>query len=326
MQYPDAASQPRPSSTTFRADCDRIARSSAFRALAGKTQVVPLPRRERLRTRITHVLEVSAIARSIARELRLDESLTEAIALAHDLGHPPFGHVGERVLARASGHFHHAAHGVRVVEVVEPLCLSNEVRAGILLHSKGKGTIVAGRLLADVPYATREAMVVRIADLIAYASHDTDDAALLGFVSESDLPADVVRFLDTRTLRTASLPMRIASAFAGDVVDATMREGGHAVKMSDDGESALSSLRAILYERFYERAELLAYVPVIERVLTAVFDAACRTLAPCDALDFVAAMTDRAAVEQYERITRTTVRVRPEGACDDNPSELVRVG
>jgi dGTPase len=267
-----------------------------------------------LRTRITHVLEVSAIARSIARALGLDESLTEAIALAHDMGHPPFGHVGERVLAHLAGHFHHAAHGVRVVETLEPLGLSPEVRAGILIHSKGKGTIVASRLLADVPHATREAIVVRVADLIAYASHDSDDAVHLGFLRVEDLPSDVVRVLDRHTPDAMALPLRVAISFARDVIEAS----GRGVQMSEEGEAALSSLRALLYEQFYERGELLAYVPVIERVLGTVFEAACKALAPRDALDAVASMTDRSAVEQYERVTGTTVRSPGERG----PSEL----
>ena len=308
---------------SFRRDCDRIQRSAAFRALAGKTQVVPLPRLERLRTRMTHVLEVSAIARSIGRVLGLDESLTEAIALAHDLGHPPFGHVGERVLAHLAGNFHHAAHGVRVVEVLEPLALAPEVRAGILIHSKGKGTIVASRLLADVPHATAEAMVVRIADLIAYASHDTDDAIQLGMLREDDLPCEVAKLLASNAERPGEgLPTRIAHAFARDVIDASIPRLDGGVRMSEVGEAALSSLRAVLYARFYESDPLLAYVPVIQRVLETVFESASRTLATRDALDAVAAMTDRSVVDQYERTTRMTVRVGM--VVDHEPSELRR--
>ncbi len=305
MQYNRTAHFP----SAFRRDCDRIQRSAAFRALAGKTQVVPLPRLERLRTRITHVLEVSAIARSIARALGRDESLTEAIALAHDLGHPPFGHVGERVLARLSGSFHHAAHGVRVVERLEPLDLRPEVRAGILMHSKGKGTIVASRLLADVPFATHEAMIVRVADLIAYASHDTDDAMQLDLLGERDLPGETAALLaEDRGLAGSTLSSRIAHAFEQDVIVASRSNEDGAVRMSDAGESALSSLRAVLYERFYESAPLMAFVPVIERVIGTVFEAACKTLARRDALDAVAAMTDRSVVEHFERSAGVSLR------------------
>ena len=145
MQYPHAlAHRPDAPRSPFRADCDRIQRSAAFRALAGKTQVVPLPRLDRLRTRITHVLEVSAISRSIARALDLDESLAEAIALAHDLGHPPFGHAGERALARLlrdDGGFDHNRQTIRVVDWLEDryphfrgLNLCYETREGILKH------------------------------------------------------------------------------------------------------------------------------------------------------------------------------------------------
>lgn len=282
-------------------------RSRAFRRLAGKTQVVPLPRHDHLRTRLTHVLEVTALSRRFARALSLDEALAEAIALAHDLGHPPFGHVGERILAHMSGGFHHAAHGVRVVEVIEPLGLSLEVRAGILLHSKGKGAILAPRSHAEVPHATREAAVVRVADLIAYASHDAEDAMRLGYLLEDDLPAPGAAFLAEHG-GEGPLPARIARAFVADVVRASRARPAAPVAMSEAGEAALSALRALLYERFYERRELLAYVPTIRDVLAAVYDSALRGRSPREALDVVAGMTDRRAVAQYESLLRTRAR------------------
>jgi dGTPase len=296
-----------------RAECVRIVRSQAFRSLAGKTQVVPLPRGDVVRTRITHVLEVTALAREIANALELDEALAEAIALSHDLGHPPFGHVGEKALAHASGNFHHAAHGVRVVEVLEPLALSPEVRAGILLHSKGKGPVLAPRSHAQIDNATHEACAVRVADLIAYASHDTEDGLALGYVAESNLPDDVQALVrQVGGSAEASLPERIRHAFSSDVIRASRdREG---ITMSEHGERALSALRAHLFEHYYERPEQLAYVPTIRAIVTSVFEAALRNGSAREAVDRVAALTDRAALDAYngrERVSYFTMAVSP---------------
>jgi dGTPase len=271
------------------------------------------------------VLEVAALARTLARGLALDESLAEAIALAHDLGHPPFGHVGERALAHLAGHFHHAAHGVRVVEQLEPLDLPPEVRAGILLHSKGKGPILAPRAHAELPHATPEAAVVRVADLIAYASHDTDDALALGYLEPSALPSDTRAFLAAHG-GEGFLPAQIARAFVRDVLahsspaTAEPSAAPAVVAMSAAGEAALDALRAALYERFYERAELLAFVPTIRDVLAAAYEDALRALPPREALDRVAALTDRAALTAHDALLRT--RRRPAGASRPARSSL----
>jgi dGTPase len=293
----------------FHDECARIARARAFRRLAGKTQVVPLPRGDHLRTRLTHVLEVSAIARHLARALALREPLAEAIALAHDLGHPPFGHVGERVLAQLTGGFHHAAHGVRIVEVLEPLGLSLEVRAGVLLHSKGRGPILPRGGAAHTPHATTEAAVARVADLIAYASHDADDALRLGYLHPDDLPA-VVSALLRAAAPEADRPLaeRLVRAFAGDCVRASRAAGPDAVALSPEGEAALAAMRDLLYARFYERAEMLAYVPTIREVLATVYESALRGRTPRAALDLVAGMTDRHAVARHGSLARTRQR------------------
>src|SRR5262249_34334582 len=161
----------------FRRDRDRVLGSRAFRRLSGKTQVVAIPSDPHVRTRLTHTLEVSSIAREIARPLGLVDPLVDAIALGHDLGHPAFGHAGERALAAfVPGGFHHAAHGVRVVTELEPgLDLAPEVVDGILKHSKGRSGSVFARGAA-LTHLHREGLVVRAADLFAYACHDLDDA------------------------------------------------------------------------------------------------------------------------------------------------------
>ncbi len=173
--------------TEFQRDRDRIIHSKSFRRLKHKTQVFLIPEGDHYRTRLTHTLEVSQIARTIGRGLRLNEDLIEAIALGHDLGHTPFGHAGERVLARICPHgFEHNKHSLRVVDVLEGgtgLNLTDEVRDGILNHrSSGK------------PY-TKEGMVVRYADKIAYINHDIDDAQRGGIITEQDIPAECAEVL-----------------------------------------------------------------------------------------------------------------------------------
>lgn len=228
----------------FAADCERIVRSAAFRRLAGKTQVVAAPDDPLVRTRLTHTLEVASLARALARGLALDGVLVEAIALAHDVGHPAFGHAGERALARlVPGGFHHAAHGVRVVTVLEPnLRPSPEVVAGILHHSKGKEGPVFARgpaLRAVGP----EAHAVRAADLYAYASHDLDDAYALGALRPGDLPRGVVEVL-------GSAPADVARVLVERTVAASLAAGQ--VVLDPEARAALDELRAFLYAHLYE--------------------------------------------------------------------------
>ena len=178
----------------FQHDRDRIIHSKAFRRLKHKTQVFFAPAGDHYRTRLTHTLEVSQIARTIAKVLRLHEELTEAIALGHDLGHTPFGHAGERVLdALVPGGFRHYEQSLRIVDVLENdgrgLNLTWEVRDGIGRHSKGKKGSPVG-LDPAKRAATLEGQIMRVADLIAYVNHDIDDAVRAGVLNEADLPPD----------------------------------------------------------------------------------------------------------------------------------------
>src|SRR5512134_133447 len=182
----------------FQRDRDRLVHAKAFRRLAGKTQVFLAPMGDHYRTRLTHTLEVAQVARSIARALRLNEMLVEAMVMGHDLGHTPFGHAGERLLAEVvPGGFHHVVQSVRVVDVLENdgagLNLTAEVRDGILRHSKGKGGVLMRGTGAKA--MTLEAEIVRLADIVAYVNHDLDDAVRAGLFGEADVPAEIRRVL-----------------------------------------------------------------------------------------------------------------------------------
>src|SRR5438067_6323268 len=205
--------------TPFQRDRDRIVHSKAFRRLKHKTQVFVAPSGDHYRTRLTHTLEVTTISRTVARALRLNEDLAEAIGLGHDLGHPPFGHIGEEVLdrcakARFGADFKHNEHSLRVVDVLERdgpgLTLTEQVREGILRHSSR----------APEP-ATLEGRIVRVIDRVAYINHDIDDALRAGLLRESDLPADPIAVLGddgSQRIDTLVHDMVEHSARAGDIV------------------------------------------------------------------------------------------------------------
>src|SRR5215471_2492259 len=193
---PEAEDDVRPA---FQRDRDRIIHSKAFRRLKHKTQVFFAPTGDHYRTRLTHTLEVSQIARTIAKVLRLHEELTEAIALGHDLGHPPFGHAGERVIGKLMpGGFNHYQQSLRVVDQLENdgqgLNLTWEVRDGIAKHSKGKSGAPVGMPPA-LRSSTIEGQIMRVADLIAYVNHDIDDATRAGILKPGDLPKELVGVL-----------------------------------------------------------------------------------------------------------------------------------
>jgi len=184
--------------TDFQRDRDRIIHCKSFRRLKHKTQVFLSPFGDHYRTRLTHCLEVSQIARTIAKALRLNEDLTEAIALGHDLGHTPFGHSGEKTLSKLLPlGFHHADQSLRVVEKLEyegkGLNLTFEVRDGIQKHSKGHGEIF-DEDVEDMP-STLEGQIVRVSDVIGYVNHDIDDALRAGIIKEADIPRDLVGIL-----------------------------------------------------------------------------------------------------------------------------------
>jgi dGTPase len=228
-----------PIRTEFQRDRDRVIHSNAFRRLKGKTQVFLAPEGDHFRTRLTHTLEVSQIARTISRALRLNEDLTEAIALAHDLGHTPFGHAGEEVMSELSGGFEHYLQSVRVVHYIERdglgLNLTYEVKNGIATHSGGTPNSV-----------TREGIIVRLSDKIAYINHDIEDSIRAGILREEDLPEECTDILGH------SKSERITA-----MVTAIIENGSDEIKMTPRIKTAHDNIRAFMYENIYhgEKAE-----------------------------------------------------------------------
>lgn len=241
--------------TDFQRDRDRIIYSNSFKRLKNKTQVFFAPEGDHYITRLTHTLDVSQIARSIARSLRLNEDLAEAIALGHDLGHTPFGHVGERVLDKLAEHrFFHNEQSVRVVDCIEKngrgLNLTWEVRDGMLNHkSSGKP-------------ATLEGVAVSLADRIAYINHDIEDAVRAGILKETDLPRGAVETLGHQTKE------RINTAIT-DIYACSY--GKPCVRMSDEVMAATNELRGFMFERVYEYANK-SIQERSQRMLTQLFE------------------------------------------------------
>src|SRR5512142_2471026 len=240
--HPETEDEIRPA---FQRDRDRIIHSKAFRRLKHKTQVFFAPTGDHYRTRLTHTLEVSQIARTIAKVLRLHEELTEAIALGHDLGHTPFGHAGERVLDRLMpGGFNHYEQSLRIVDKLENdgrgLNLTWEVRDGIAKHSKGKSGAPVG-MARELRSSTIEGQIMRVADLIAYVNHDIDDATRAGLLKAEDLPPGPIATLGlTSSARIAAL--------VKDVVMQTMAAGLSEIRMSEPVLNAVLELRRFLFD------------------------------------------------------------------------------
>jgi dGTPase len=304
---PEAEDDMRPA---FQRDRDRILHCKAFRRLKHKTQVFFSPTGDHYRTRLTHTLEVSQIARTIAKALHLNEDLTEAAGLGHDLGHTPFGHWGERVLdSLVPGGFAHPAQSLRVVDALERegrgLNLTWEVRNGIARHSKGKSGSPTG---SEGQAATLEGQLIRVSDLIAYVNHDTDDAIRAGLLVEADLPKDAVALLGE------SPSVRIGR-MVKDVVLTTMAAGLDEIRMSDEALAATLELRAFLFRSVYENdlstvefrkaADILGglWGKVHERPQE-FLDARTMERDGVDAAarDFLAGMTDRFAVALFEQL------------------------
>lgn len=287
--------------TCFQRDRDRIIHSKSFRRLKYKTQVLLLPEGDHYRTRLTHTLEVSQIARTIARALSLNEDLTEAIALGHDLGHTPFGHMGEKVLdSLAKGHglsgFHHAVQSLRVVDCLEKegrgLNLTWEVRMGIIQHSKGQVDVHSGFDLADP--STLEAWVVRISDSVAYLNHDLDDALRAEIVAFTDIPGSVVdKMGKTHSERINSLIMDIIK----NSVDSRPTFSPPMLKLIED-------LRGFLYSSVYRHANAQIEDSRVEHVLTGLFKYRMEKCKddPQGAVDFISGMTDRFALQLFRDI------------------------
>jgi len=296
--------------TDFQRDRDRIIHSKSFRRLKHKTQVFLSPFGDHYRTRLTHCLEVSQIARTIAKALRLNEDLTEAIALGHDLGHTPFGHSGEETLRKLLPlGFHHADQSLRVVEKLEyegkGLNLTFEVRDGIQRHSKGRGDIFDDDL-EDMP-STLEGQVVRVSDIIAYVNHDIDDALRAGIIKEQDIPAALIRVLGKwHATRIDRMVM--------DVVEASLAAGLERIAMTDGIMKAVLELREFLYQNVYfnsaARDELRKTEKIIRDLFAYVMDNPgeyVRDYPEGDPVvvragDFIAGMTDRYAMALYEQV------------------------
>jgi dGTPase len=244
--------EPCPIRTSFQRDRDRIIYSKAFRRLKHKTQVFIAPLGDHYVTRLTHTLEVSQIARTIARALNLNEDLAEAIALGHDLGHTPFGHIGEEVLNELyHGGFRHNEQSLRVVDLLEKdgqgLNLTWEVRDGILNHSKGQAEVL-GKGWGDVN--TLEGQICKIADIVAYVNHDVEDAIRAGIISQDDLPKPVVATLGpTHSQRINTLVC--------DIIDCSWSASGNSnlanptIGMSPEVLKVTSVLRQFLFDKVY---------------------------------------------------------------------------
>jgi dGTPase len=264
--------------TPFQRDRDRIVHSKPFRRLKGKTQVFIDPAGDHYRTRMTHTLETTGIARVVARALRLNEDLVEAIGLGHDMGHTPFGHAGEEALdaalrERFGGHFHHNEQSHRIAE---RLNLTHEVRDGILMHT------------GDREPESLEGKIVRIVDRVAYINHDIDDAIRYGILEEGDLPRDEIAVLG------ASGSTRI-DTLVHDLVETSSREGD--IAQSDEIGAAMLALRSFMFERVYlgpvTRPEHEQARELVRRIFASLAD---RGGDPEEITEFIAGMTDRFAL------------------------------
>ena len=287
--------------TPFQRDRDRIVHSKAFRRLKHKTQVFIAPEGDHYRTRLTHTLETGCIARTVSRALGLNEDLTEAIGLGHDLGHPPFGHIGEEALdralqERADRRFRHNEQSLRLVEVLERdgegLNLTEEVRDGILNHT-GSGTP-----------ATLEGRVVRLVDRVAYINHDIDDAVRAGIITPEDLPVEEIELLGpTGAARIDTL--------VSDIVGASREVGD--IAQSDEIGGAMLRLRKWMFQRVYLGPEARSEHQRVERTLQGLFEyylenpEAVRGEAGNGdevqrVTDYIAGMTDRFCIAAFRRL------------------------
>lgn len=286
-----------PLRTIYQRDRDRIIHSKSFRRLKHKTQVFIAPKGDHYRTRLTHTLEVAQISRTIARALRLNEDLTEAIALGHDLGHTPFGHAGERTLSELSHGFSHNKQSLRVVDILERngkgLNLSYEVRDGILNHSgEGFPTTVEGQ-------------IVRLCDRIAYVNHDLDDAIRAGVIQFRQLPPSIIKILgDGHSSRINIMVIDVVKTSAGRDI----------IMMSEAVAQAMTKLRDFLFTYVYFRKEAKEEEEKIKLIIKELF--AYYLLHPEEVLegngtendlqlavcDYIAGMTDQFALDKYQEL------------------------
>lgn len=302
-----------PVRTAFQRDRDRILHCKSFRRLKHKTQVFLTPTGDHYRTRLTHTLEVAQIARTIARALKLNEDLTEAIALGHDIGHTPFGHAGEAVLnAIYPEGFTHYEQSLRVVDILENngygLNLTHEVREGILKHSKGRGQILPEN--TDELSSTLEGQVVRIADIIAYVSHDLDDAIRGNVIALGDIPDSCTKVLgQTHSKRIGTMVL--------DLIHCTAKTGGSKLATDPVTMEATLDLREFLYQNVYESEKVHREFLKAKKILEELYYHMLERDTPIDketkayspdtpkeriVCDFIAGMTDRYALNLYESV------------------------
>ena len=284
--------------TEFQRDRDKIIHCNSFRRLKHKTQVFLSPTGDHYRTRLTHTLEVAQIARTISRALRLNEDLTEAIAMGHDLGHTPFGHAGERALdSVCPDGFHHYEQGIRVVEFIENdgkgLNLTAEVRDGILKHTNQ---------IAD----TREGYVVRFADVIAYINHDIDDSIRGGIITENDIPKEITDILGhSKSARITTL--------VSSIVD----NGAKDIHMSSEVDKAYKALHAFMFDSVYRNPKCKSEETKAQDMLKKLYEYYCNHAEKMPALyqelaqkfdkeravcDYIAGMTDSFAVDLFSHL------------------------
>lgn len=300
--------------TPFQKDRDRIIHCDAFRRLKDKSQVFISIFSSHFRTRLTHSIEVSQISRTVARALRLNEDLTEAIALGHDLGHAPFGHVGERVLNRKFDHdFRHSVQSLRVVDCLEKkgkgLNLTYEVREGILKHSKPPGNILEFVDQSFEGHDTLEGQIVKICDSVAYINHDIDDALKAGLIEAADLPGDAVGIVgDTHAKRINRMVRDIISA-SGSL---------ETIRMSDRVFKATNAIRDYLYENLYnlldQSDEIYEVIEILETLYDFYMENPDRMGDGTDGkahsdqgitrqvTDYIAGMTDTSVIKHYLKV------------------------
>jgi dGTPase len=303
--YPARRRSPEPDSpvrTPFQRDRDRIVHAKAFRRLKHKTQVFIAPEGDHYRTRLTHTIETCCIARTVARALGLNEDLTEAIGLGHDLGHPPFGHIGEEALdealrERGGPGFRHNEHSLRVVDELERdgqgLNLTEPVRDGVLNHSGSRKPV------------TLEGRIVRLVDRVAYINHDIDDALRAGILDDGDLPAAEIELLGPTGAARIDTLVR-------DIVEASRREGD--IAQSEEVGGAMLRLRKFMFDRVYLGQEARSEHERVHRTLRGLFDHYLEhpeLVAGGDGdgeeqvqrvTDYVAGMTDRFAIASFRRM------------------------
>jgi len=284
--------------TAFQRDRDRILHSKAFRRLKHKTQMFIAPVGDHYRTRLTHSLEVAQVSRTVARALRLNEDLTESIALAHDLGHPPFGHTGEHILDELSPTgFHHQQQGLRIVKKLETLNLTLEVLDGM-----------EGLTETKPEFLTLEAQIVDTADRMAYLHHDVEDARRAGIMTEADLPPDILTTLgSTRQERLD----RMVTDMVHTSLE-TINSDNPRISLTSEIREAVMALRQWMFDHIYLAPERMEQTENVRRVLTALYDfylkhpQALSPNLPADEplerriLDYIAGMTDRFAIEAYK--------------------------